>query len=229
MDHAHARGGGHDEADDPNLPREPLPHGERMIGLFVALVLLGQLTLPDAVTPGPVWLIPAIEIMSALWLVVQTRLNRTPDDVRASAIGVALVLVLATVANALQLLRTLFEPTKESGGELLIAGIQVLAINVLSFAVIYWRLDGGGPSDRARGRVTNPDFQFPQQAAGPTNWRPAPLDYLFTAYTNIVAFSPTDTMPLRHRVKMLFLLQSSVSLLTIVVTLSRAINLIPNK
>ena len=57
-------------------------------------------------------------------------------------------------------------------------------------------------------------------------WQPALLDYVFTAYTNIIAFSPTDTMPLSHRVKVLFAIQSSTALVTIVVTLSRAINLI---
>ena len=57
-------------------------------------------------------------------------------------------------------------------------------------------------------------------------WQPTLPDYLFTAYTNIIAFSPTDTMPLTHRVKFLFTVQSSVSLLTILVTVSRAINLI---
>ena len=53
------------------------------------------------------------------------------------------------------------------------------------------------------------------------------LDYFYTAYTNIIAFSPTDTMPLTHRVKLLFTLQSAISLVTILVTVSRAINMIP--
>ena len=57
-------------------------------------------------------------------------------------------------------------------------------------------------------------------------WTPRLPDYLFTAYTNIIAFSPTDTMPLSHRAKFLFTVQSSVSLVTILVTVSRAINLI---
>jgi hypothetical protein len=78
------------------------------------------------------------------------------------------------------------------------------------------------------GRPTAPDFLFPQQGMeGGASWRPALLDYLFTAYTNIIAFSPTDTMPLSHRVKVLFMIQSSTAVVTIVVTLSRAINLIP--
>jgi hypothetical protein len=76
------------------------------------------------------------------------------------------------------------------------------------------------------GAVTRWDFQFPQQAAGQA-WTPALVDYLYTAYTNIIAFSPTDTMPLTHRVKLLFTMQSAISLVTILVTVSRAVNLIP--
>ena len=89
----------------------------------------------------------------------------------------------------------------------------------------------GGPTPAGRSAAcpaipAPPDFLFPQQAS-PTTWRPGLIDYLFTAYTNIIAFSPTDTMPLTHRVKILFTVQSSAALLTIVITLSRAINLIP--
>jgi hypothetical protein len=87
-------------------------------------------------------------------------------------------------------------------------------------------LDGSGPKNRAGGSVVTWDFQFPQQAAG-EKWTPAIVDYLYTAYTNIIAFSPTDTMPLTPRVKLLFTMQSAISLMTILVTLSRAVNMIP--
>ena len=79
---------------------------------------------------------------------------------------------------------------------------------------------------RAAGAVVRWDFQFPQQATGQVR-APAIIDYLCTAYTNIIAFSPTVTMPLTHRVKLLFTLQSAISLVTILVTVSRAVNLIP--
>jgi hypothetical protein len=103
----------------------------------------------------------------------------------------------------------------------------VLGINVLTFALIYWWLDGGGPRVRAMGEVRAWDFQYPQQASGQSDWTPGLSDYLYTAYTNLVAFSPTDTMPLTRRVKLLFTLQSSIALVTILVTVSRAINMLP--
>ena len=128
--------------------------------------------------------------------------------------------------NALLLLVSMLQGDDTNGVYLLLAGFGVLAINVLSFGLVYWWLDSGGPARRLSSTPGPPDFLFPQQAT-PTTWRPGLIDYLFTAYTNIIAFSPTDTMPLTHRVKVLFTVQSATAVLTIVVTLSRAINLIP--
>jgi hypothetical protein len=57
-------------------------------------------------------------------------------------------------------------------------------------------------------------------------WEPTILDYLYVAYTNILAFSPTDAMPLTHRVKLLFTVQSAISVLTVVITVGHAINVL---
>ena len=142
--------------------------------------------------------------------------------------GFLVFLVLASVMNAVLLLINLVNGYTESGAALLFAGFAVLIVNVLSFALVYWWIDAGGPVARMENLPVAKDFLFPQQGAdGMEKWQPALLDYLFTAYTNIIAFSPTDTMPLSHRVKVLFIVQSSTAVVTIVVTLSRAINLIP--
>ena len=74
-----------------------------------------------------------------------------------------------------------------------------------------------------------PDFLFPQMTApdatGP-NWSPAFIDYLFTSFTNATAFSPTDTMPLTAWAKILFMVQSLASLLTVALVVSRAVNIL---
>jgi len=194
----------------------------------VLVIVVIQFWLPDSVTVGPVWLVPGLELLGipiALSVFASsgwsgTRLTRVVD-------AFLVLLVAASVMNAVLLLVSLLEGARETGQYLLFAGFGVLIANVLSFGLVYWWIDGGGPIARAEGTATDPDFLFPQQGSEPTDWRPSLIDYLFTAYTNIIAFSPTDTMPLRHRVKALFTIQSSTALLTIVVTLSRAINLIP--
>jgi hypothetical protein len=196
--------------------------------ILVVLIIVGiQLALPDSVTVGPLWLIPLLEL-TGIPIVLTLRAQK-PEDNRAANVAVVAYLIFLAVAcvmNALLLLVSMLQGDDTNGTYLLFAGFGVLAINVLSFGLIYWWLDSGGPVRRARGRAESPDFLFPQQAT-PTSWRPGLIDYLFTAYTNIIAFSPTDTMPLTHRVKVLFTIQSATALLTIVVTLSRAINLIP--
>ena len=196
--------------------------------ILVVLVIVGvQLALPASVTIGPLWLVPLIEL-SGIPIALALRGAEGSDGPRVRKVVLAylIVLVAASVMNAVLLLVSMLRGDDTDGVYLLFAGFGVLAINVLTFGLIYWWLDSGGPSARASDHPGSPDFLFPQQAT-PTAWRPALLDYLYTAYTNIIAFSPTDTMPLTHRVKVLFTIQSSTALLTIVVTLSRAINLIP--
>ena len=52
------------------------------------------------------------------------------------------------------------------------------------------------------------------------------MDYLFLAFTNAAAFSPTDTLPLTGRAKAVMMLQAAVSLLTIALVASRAVNIL---
>lgn len=196
--------------------------------VLVVLVIVGiQLSLPDSVTIGPLWLIPLLEL-TGIPIVLALRAQQPGDNraARGAVVAYLIFLAIACVMNAVLLLVSMLQGDDTNGVYLLFAGFGVLAINVLSFGLIYWWLDAGGPVRRISSHPGPPDFLFPQQAT-PTPWRPGLIDYLFTAYTNIIAFSPTDTMPLTHRVKVLFTVQSATALLTIVVTLSRAINLIP--
>ena len=205
----------------------------RITGLWVILVVITiiaiQLALPDVVTIGPTWLVPFIELIGIPIVLGIIFLGRSHIGLARVAMTAFLtLLVLASVMNALLLLISLLNGFTEQGGPLLFAGFGVLIINVLSFGLVYWWIDAGGPLLRDEGRPSTPDFLFPQQGMDSmADWKPGLLDYLFTAYTNIIAFSPTDTMPLSKRVKVLFIVQSSTAVLTIVVTLSRAINLIP--
>jgi uncharacterized membrane protein len=60
----------------------------------------------------------------------------------------------------------------------------------------------------------------------PLSWRPKFLDYLYVSLTNAMAFSPTDTMPLTSMAKGVMGVQSIVSLITIGLIVSRAINIL---
>jgi hypothetical protein len=207
---------------------QPIDRNTILSVCAVVLVIVGvQLALPESVTIGPLWLIPLIELSGIpIGLALRGREGSDGVHVRRVVAAYLTLLVLASVMNAGLLLVSMLQGDDTDGVYLLFAGFGVLAINVLSFGLSYWWLDAGGPTRRASADPGPPDFLFPQQAT-PTTWRPGLADYLYTAYTNIIAFSPTDTMPLTLRVKALFTVQSSTALLTILVTLSRAVNLIP--
>ncbi len=112
---------------------------------------------------------------------------------------------------------------------LLATAIALWVGNVLLFALVYWQLDRGGPDGRARGWNGWADLSFPQGHEGdgmPVGWSPSFLDYLYVAFDTSTAFSACDTSPLRTRVKLLFMAQSAISLVTLVIVAARAINIL---
>jgi hypothetical protein len=99
---------------------------------------------------------------------------------------------------------------------------------VIVFGLWYWELDRGGVAARLRQNHRRPDFLFPQMStpgSGP-RWTPDFMDYLYTSFTNATAFSPTDTMPLTAWAKLLMMVQSLASLLTVALVISRAVNIL---
>ncbi len=114
-----------------------------------------------------------------------------------------------------------------SGEELLASSVGVWVINVLAFSLLYWQMDRGGPESHNNKNSLKPDLLFPQNTiAEYKDWNPIFADYLFLSFTSASAFSPTDVMPLSIRAKMLMMLQSTISLVNIVVVASRAINIL---
>jgi hypothetical protein len=57
-------------------------------------------------------------------------------------------------------------------------------------------------------------------------WRPTFIDYLYVSFTNVVAFSPTDTMPLSRWAKMMMTVQAMVALTTAGLVIARAVNVL---
>ena len=114
-----------------------------------------------------------------------------------------------------------------NGYQLLVSSIATWVINVLTFSLLYWQIDRGGPE--ARAKHTRPDWLFPQDGAHedvPPDWRPTFVDYLYLSYSTATAFSTTDAVPLTARAKMLMMIESAISLVTIVAVASRAINIL---
>jgi hypothetical protein len=138
---------------------------------------------------------------------------------------------ITSFANALSLIAltgSIIGGHEHSGGELLIKGGVIWSTNVVVFGLWYWGFDRGGPVRRFEPDPPPPDFQFPQmenpQLAAP-GWHPRLFDYVYISFTNAIAFSPTDAMPLTRRAKVMMLVESSVSAITVLLVAARAVNI----
>jgi hypothetical protein len=181
--------------------------------------------------PWWVWLIPVGPELALLiplaWRRPRRRLEQT-----GHRRTVALVLLgFISLANALLLvavIASLIQGSEKSGAQLLLKAITVWGTNVITYGLWFWEIDRGGPVRRFRPNPRPPDIQFPQmenpQLAEP-DWRPHLIDYINVSFTNSIAFSPTDAMPLTRRAKMLMLSESTVSSVTVLLVAARAVNI----
>ena len=196
----------------------------------VAVLLVGGLYLliSDRYSVGPPWLVLAfgVALLVPFWL---ARRSGRHDLTHRLALGVNGVLTLAVVASAALLIIRLGQGKTQSL-ELLRDAALIWAANILTFALWYWSMDGGGPAHRHPGRHASTDFAFPQQQQDDDGlvegWSPTFLDYLFLAFNSATAFSPTDTMVLSRRMKVAMMAEASISLVVVAVLAARAINTI---
>jgi uncharacterized membrane protein len=212
-------------------PAAPEPAWPSQLTIVAAIAL--QLSLPEKLSgTGIRWLLPALEALVAIALITLTprRLVRRHPNRRRLAIALVALVSAANVLSLGLLAHYLVHTTRSVGGrELILAGMLIWLTNFLIFGLWYWEIDRGGPGTRAEGEDGPPDFLFPQMnddVIQPPGWRPKFIDYLYVALTNAAAFSPTDTMPLTPMAKSVMGLQSIVSIVTIGLIISRAVNIL---
>jgi uncharacterized membrane protein len=197
----------------------------------MALNIAARVWLPGASAVRVPWLLPSLEAALLALLVFghPARLGeRRRRRVRPLAIAVVVVLVAAALWATGLLIYDLIRGTgvTTSPSQLLASGALVWLGNNLSFGLLYWLIDSGGPIARWH----NPapiDFAFTQQLSpelAPAGWRPVFLDYLHLGFTNATAFSPTDVMPLTLRAKYVMLVHSTVALALFGLVVARAVN-----
>lgn len=210
-------------------PARSEPHWPAQASVLVAIGL--QLLLPERVTAGPTWMLPVCEavLLVGLTLATPRRLEGEHQGRRRLALALTAVVSLANIISLVMLTHQLLHHGVTQGRELIVAGALIWLTNVLIFGLWYWEADRGGPGIRAAGHDRPPDFLFPQMSDDriePREWRPMFIDYLYVSLTNAAAFSPTDTLPLTATAKSIMGLQSIVSLVTIGLVVSRAVNIL---
>jgi uncharacterized membrane protein len=145
------------------------------------------------------------------------------------AITLLVLVALANFTSLQLLLRSLLHATSADAPTLLLSGIGIYVTNIVIFGLLYWEMDGGGPGTRRTNNPSDRDFLFPQQNLGDTfdkKWHPTFIDYFYVSLTNATAFSPTDTLPLSRRAKMIMSAQALSSLIVVVLIAARAINIL---
>ncbi len=203
----------------------------------MAVTLLVAMALPFLLPPkyslGLTWIIPVAEALLLVALIVADpgRIDRRSVFIRALSIALVGIVVTgaagATVRLVIDLLRG--GPETNSPDQLLRVGSLAWAYVIIAFSFLYWELDGGGPEVRTRATPKFPDLAFPEhlnpQIARP-GWRPEFFDYLYLAFTNALAFSPTDVMPLARWAKLAMAVEAVASLIIVGLVIARAVNIL---
>jgi len=212
-----------------------------VVALLVAVVLYALL--PSSFLPWLRYTAVAIAALMFIPLIAVNplRFQRQTRWSRRLSVGQVLFLAAANQVALVQLVYALVHAGKDDGPSLLLAAAQVWITNVIVFALIYWEMDRGGPVTRTqakRSEIPQADFRFPQdedhdavaevavRSSNKSDWTASYVDYLYFSASNSMAFSPTDTMPLSHRAKMLMLIESFAGFVILALVIARAVSLL---
>ncbi len=217
-----------DEAPETYLGESRWPPAAALLA-FLALNIGMRIWLPNEAAVSLPWLVPALEgVLLALLLVGNPGGHaKHAKWVRRIAVTFVCFLVAAALWATVVLIYDLIKGlgVSNSPEELLATGAVVWLGNNLSFALLYWLIDSGGPVARSQ-QAAPVDFVFTQHMSpelAPPGWRPVFLDYLHLAFTNATAFSPTDVMPLTLRAKYTMVVQATVALALFALIVARAV------
>ncbi len=200
------------------------------------LAILATVTLmvllPARIANRPRYLLPGLALLLLVALVIASPARLTTDSKLLR--GWSLVLIaLLSIANAASAIRLVVDLARAQGirepTELLLTGGAIWLTNVLVFSLWYWESDRGGPVQRALGSRGDVDFLFPQMDKPDLcgeDWEPTYVDYLYLSFTNATAFSPTDVLPMTRWTKLVMMLQSTISVVTVALVVARAVNVL---
>ena len=199
--------------------------------VIVMLVITLQYILPSELALSFQHEICYLEALLGLVLLAisPTRINKHHTPSRILSLILTSVMTISNTSSAFLLIGHLVSGETKDPNRLLLSGGAIWLTNIIIFSLWFWDLDRGGPGARAEALNQHPDFMFPQMGDpgyAPEHWHPNFFDYLYTSFTNASAFSPTDVLPLTRWAKMLMMIQSLTSLLTVGLIVARAVNIL---
>ncbi|HJT95283.1 MAG TPA: hypothetical protein VJ777_25675 [Mycobacterium sp.] len=211
----------------PGNPESVLPV---LAAVLSAMAL--QVAIPKSYTLVPRWPLLVLEALLLVALLVINPLvmtRRTRFGRYATWALLAAITLDNTLSAVLLDIRILTGDVSNDAAVLLGSGAAIFGTNIIVFGIWYWELDRGGPFARHAGERPYPDFMFPQMTTpnvAKPDWRPTFVDYLYVSVTNVMAFSPTDTMPLARWAKSMMTIQAMVALSTAGLVIARAVNVL---
>jgi uncharacterized membrane protein len=200
------------------------------LAVLVSIVLVA--IAPESGRIVPRWVYPSIELALLIALIVGDpgRIDHRGVAMRRITIALITVMTVGTFVALIVLSVDIVESVEGvTATSLLGRGAALWVTNVIVFSLWFWALDRGGAAERAAGSGIPLSFAFPENAMpefAEDGWTPMYPDYLYLSFTNATAFSPTDTMPVRTWAKMTMMVESAISLVTAILVVARAINVI---
>lgn len=200
---------------NPQTPSERRAEARWPAALAIVTLLVLSIFTPSTLVPKHFIEICVVVLLIPLFALNPRRLTRQTRWSRWLSIALALFLTAGNLVDVGWIVQALVSGA-DKGLPVLLAAVQVWVGGIVAFALVYWELDRGGPVARGtlqRKELPAADFRFTQDDADKTvaevriessivgDWRPAFIDYLYMSMTNMMAFSPTDVMPLTSRAK----------------------------
>jgi hypothetical protein len=217
------------------MAETPATRGEHRWPVLITTTLAFVLyvLLPDPLPFVPSWVIPILGLVAVIPLVLLNphRLGRQTTWSRWLGVGFAIGLAAINQLYIVQIIADLIDGETD-GPAVLLTTLCVWITNVIAFSLVFWELDEGGPYRRrfeGSRDTAQRDFRFPQQDGSPgtkPGWEPVFFDYAYFSLSSMMAFSPTDVMPLTLRAKALMAYESFTGFVLLALVISRSVNIL---
>lgn len=209
-----------------NQQKVRLPSRRRIWPFIVFAIVIEVLFsfLSDKITLGPHWLSIGVSVALLIAFAIALLVDH-PTWIRRLYLLLIFILTMKLITSVVFLIAELFRTSPKGKSLFMDAGL-LWVVNLLTFALWYWGVDQGGEQRRYDNEAKPSDLLFPQMTTQSLLWKtwtPTFTDYVFLSFNTSTAFSPTDTLFMSKKMKVLLMVQAAVSLLIVAVLAARAV------